>query len=367
MIHPDDSYVLGRCTWIAGTMTDSSPITAFLEQFLSRHRRIVLAVFLCAFGLLALKLRFIQDDAFISFTYARSLVQGEGLAWSGTHVEGYTNFLWVLWVASGIKLGIDPVLWSYLSGIAALLCTIYGLYRLAYFLFRSRFHAFIALLLFGSNYTVLSFSTGGLETMLQTALICWSALILCENAFDKELTLKYSIITGVLFALAFLARMDSVLPLSVLFVFAAARSHRKGHSMAGFLWIAAVCVVVASLWMLWRYSYYGQFLPNTYYAKVSGPAYSNGMRFIGRFLHWYLFWPFIGLGGVMLAIRKHSLPHLLQLSIVILVAWCAYIVYIGGDFMEFRYFVPVAPFLVLVVVYCVWHGIGGYLFKRPRG
>jgi hypothetical protein len=53
---------------------------------------------------------FLCDDAFISFRYARSLVEGHGLVFNaGERVEGYTNFLWVLELAALWKVfGLRP-------------------------------------------------------------------------------------------------------------------------------------------------------------------------------------------------------------------------------------------------------------------
>jgi len=31
----------------------------------------------------------------------QGLVEGNGLTWFGNRVEGYTNFLWVTWIALG--------------------------------------------------------------------------------------------------------------------------------------------------------------------------------------------------------------------------------------------------------------------------
>ena len=41
------------------------------------------------------------DDAMISMRYARHLADGLGLVWnpSGERVEGYTNFLWTIYIA----------------------------------------------------------------------------------------------------------------------------------------------------------------------------------------------------------------------------------------------------------------------------
>src|SRR4051812_7652064 len=40
------------------------------------------------------------DDSMISMVYARNLADGKGLVYqAGEHIEGYTNFLWTLWMA----------------------------------------------------------------------------------------------------------------------------------------------------------------------------------------------------------------------------------------------------------------------------
>src|SRR3972149_692187 len=63
--------------------------------------------------------RFIQDDAFISFRYALNLVKGCGLVWNpGERVEGYTNFLWTLFMAVPHLMGIDVVQFSMWLGMA---------------------------------------------------------------------------------------------------------------------------------------------------------------------------------------------------------------------------------------------------------
>ena len=54
---------------------------------------------------------FLCDDAFISFRYARNLARHGSLVYNAEpleYVEGYTNFLWVLVLAAGDVVGIDP-------------------------------------------------------------------------------------------------------------------------------------------------------------------------------------------------------------------------------------------------------------------
>src|SRR5438046_4061378 len=61
----------------------------------------------------------ICDDAFISFRYARNLVDGLGLRFNAEEaVEGYSNFLWTMLCALAAALGMDPVSFAQWAGIA---------------------------------------------------------------------------------------------------------------------------------------------------------------------------------------------------------------------------------------------------------
>ena len=96
----------------------------------------------------AISLDFLLDDAFISFRYAQNLVEGHGLVFNpggpGEPVEGYTNFLWVLLMAAGMVVGIEPELLSRVLGLA---CFAAGLLAVAVPLGRQSFrHPSTALL-----------------------------------------------------------------------------------------------------------------------------------------------------------------------------------------------------------------------------
>ncbi len=75
-----------------------------------RNARVILLYlpWLALLGWLASLSWFLTDDAFISFRYARNLLEGHGLVFNpGEYVEGYSNFLWVLelaaiWGLSGV-------------------------------------------------------------------------------------------------------------------------------------------------------------------------------------------------------------------------------------------------------------------------
>src|SRR5438034_8934210 len=86
----------------------------------------VLTVLAIAVGVgYALRLWWTSDDAYISFRYARNLVHGLGLVYNaGERVEGYSNFLWTLWCALGLRLGCAPETWANVSSIACYAATL---------------------------------------------------------------------------------------------------------------------------------------------------------------------------------------------------------------------------------------------------
>src|SRR5262245_7250535 len=80
----------------------------------------------------ALLFDFVSDDAYISFRYARNLAEHGQLVFNlGERVEGYTNFLWTLLLAGGIKLGVSPVVASRFLGVAFAVGTLAVAVRLA--------------------------------------------------------------------------------------------------------------------------------------------------------------------------------------------------------------------------------------------
>ena len=93
------------------------------------HARLVsLGVALALFAWLVARFDFLIDDAFISFRYARNLVEGQGLVYNpGERIEGYSNFLWVLveaaLLAGGLPILMGTKVLGLCSGVAAVLLT----------------------------------------------------------------------------------------------------------------------------------------------------------------------------------------------------------------------------------------------------
>ena len=133
------------------------------------------SLLLCAHSL---AFNFVTDDAFISFVYAKNLVEHGALVFNlGERVEGYTNFLWTLIVAAGLALKIPAELSSRVLGT---LCGILTMFYLATVLRKLRadkeslWDSVSAWILAGiPGYAC--WSSGGLETQL-FALFCTLSL-----------------------------------------------------------------------------------------------------------------------------------------------------------------------------------------------
>jgi arabinofuranosyltransferase len=304
---------------------------------------------------LARALAFVQDDAFISFLYARNLVEGRGLTWFGERVEGYTDFLWVVWIALGLRLGADPVVWTRGTGLAALAVTVLAVCFVAGRIFAGARTATLAVAVLLTNFSFLCWATGGLETMAQTALVCLLLALHLRDRRGRPGPVAGAALASALAGAALLLRLDSAIPVAVVLAFEWRTLGRAAAPRAARAALALPLAALVGGWLAWKLSYYGQLLPNSFAAKVrpTEALALNGLAYLGRFLHWYRIWPLLVLGAlVALALRRRP-PAALAAPALLLALWSVYVVAVGGDFMEFRFLVPVFPCLALLLAWAL--------------
>ena len=217
---------------------------------------------------------FYHDDALISLRYALNFVQSGDLSWNvGDRVEGYTNFLHLVSVSGLIKLGFDPILASRIvNALGALLLVLAiwtGVRRIAPGAGLDLVRA-VAVAGALSSLSVAVWILGGLETVVAAAFLAWGVALLLP-AFDpaKADRLGFAALSGLFFALAYLTRPDAVVMnfaagIGVV-IFGCAVFWRR---VAQCVIVGAVPLAVIGLHMVWRLDYYGDPLPNTFYAKV---------------------------------------------------------------------------------------------------
>jgi hypothetical protein len=186
-----------------------------------------------------------SEDAFITFRYARHLAGGHGLVYNpGEHVMGFTSPLWTIWMALGIRLLNDPVLWSRLWAAAAdvvtLLLTTVALER-----YVSRASAWCFAMFFAGWFYFSAVAVSGMENGVMLALVVLSA----------ALTERRHVLAGPALAALALSRPEG---------FAAALFLLFGASWRDRA-IAAVLVAPA---LAALQSYYGSIVPQSLIAKA---------------------------------------------------------------------------------------------------
>ncbi len=103
------------------------------------------------------------------------------------------------------------------------------------------------------------------------------------------------------------------------------------------IWLAAPFVVLVGAHFLWRYAYYGEWLPNTYYAKHVRPWYESGFRYLWAAAIETGLYLLIPLAVVAMRDRwRTSRDGTYALALLLVGAHMAYLMRIGGDHFEYR-------------------------------
>ena len=283
------------------------------------------------------------DDAFISYRYAANFAHGAGLVFNpGEYVEGYTNLLWTLLVAAGIALGGDAPALGHWLGVLFATATLVGTYAYTLRLIGTPARPLLALLapagLLAANAFV-CWTTAGLETPLFLWLIVAAALALAHG--------RRWVAAG-LCLLATLTRPEGALVAACLLgvdlasiVRTMPRQQRPALAMAGQAGPVLLYAAGLGLLTLFRLWYYGDVVPNTFYAKVGGIPVSRGLLYLRNAL---VDGPALLLPGAILAAVR--LPAF-RPAFAFIALNAIYVAAIGGDvFPVGRFFLPCLPLLL---------------------
>ncbi|HEX3131791.1 MAG TPA: hypothetical protein VH394_30925 [Thermoanaerobaculia bacterium] len=285
------------------------------------------------------------DDAMISMTYARNAVEGHGLNWArqGEPVEGFTHPLWLVPMVASNLLPVELRFRSLpmqLLSLVLLLATVLAVRRLvlSWFSTEGARHWMPAAAMTGFCYALAYWSLFGMETMLQALLAVVAvhlAIASVEGRRERHLEL------WLVCAAAYLLRMDMLLLAVAVQVWVAARGGlRRGKAR----WLAGLGVFLALAlgYSLFRWVYFHDLLPNTYYLKLTGVPrvvrLLRGLLCLEPFVRNHLVLLLAaGIGAVPLLRRNRRL----ELPLAIFLLYCAYSVWVGGDAWDLDVEVPV--------------------------
>ncbi len=280
----------------------------------------------------------LQDDAYISFRYARNAALGHGLVYNpGEPVEGYTNFLWTVLFVPVEWAGLDP------GPVAALLGTLFTV-ALVHAAWRLGDRRALAPLLVAAFPGLALEGVQGLETCFYAWLVTWALI--------------GGRLWPVLAGLAALTRPEGYAVFGLLWLL------RGDKIKTGAAFLALTVPHIAFRWLT-----YHAWVPNTFHAKVGGAeslmgsAAVRGLRYLGDGAWSALPFAMLLVVAAGVAIKRRKLPVPKELA-AFLGFFLVYIVSVGGDFKGTgRFLIPLLPALAVVAEGALWE-VGGTRTSR---
>lgn len=297
------------------------------------------------------------DDAMVSMRYASNIAAGHGFVWNpgGERVEGATNLLWTIYMALCHLIPIPEskiALLVQLTGLFMLIVTVLVTARLASIVADDNpFIVIASAFLTAFCYPLIFWTLRGMEVGFLTLLVT-SALFVTMRALYAS---QFSCLQYFLLGIAVLTRLDMVIPFFAILFFSALvdKQHRLKHVGVGLLFLS---VAVGSQ-TLWRLLYFGEWLPNTYYLKLTGfPFVPRLFRGLWVTLQWLVV--FVPIGFLLPSAVLLSLNKRLGLLLAIPIAQILYNIYVGGDAWERlgfsnRYITIAMPSIILLLAFTI--------------
>lgn len=355
---------------------------------------------------------FTIDDAYISYRYADKFAEGLGLVYNaGERIEGYTNFSWTVILGLGIKFGLDPDLVAKSLGSIFALASLTLCYHLSSSIRPLKLLPCVATWLLATSMPFIGYAVFGLETPFFIFLVLMGTLLFSREEKAEGWTFPWS---GIVFGLAGLTRPEAPMYLGLLMLFLGGRGLIPAEKVFGpqakddearpFAVLSALLLLVTvmlvrlkvptlatpfnvlsylllalgavallsqipralfgkvnllrgtlfvapiALHVLWRKSYYGSFLPNTFTAKTGDirQQLAGGLDYVSQFLRHDGVVLYLLLFGLAYAlVRKQRLALAMAATVGL---GTAYVILVGGDWMPlFRFMAPVLPFAFMLI------------------
>lgn len=313
------------------------------------------------------------DDAYISLRYAENFVAGKGLVWNeGEYVEGYTNFLWTLLISAVLWLTpLEAPLIAVLGSMLAFATNLWVVWRISLKIappFHARAFTFpIAVALLAVQETFTDYGSSGLETAFASLMVNLGVLaLISERSAGGSGGLsgpQASFWAGFCWIMATLTRPDHAVFYAVgsavvlgIWIGPSWRARQRGLAAIwreGLLPMATYAAPFL-IWLVhsaWKLHYYGELLPNTYYAKSAYMTYySQGLVYAASFHLGSHLW--IVLLAVLLLWPwrpPSSIPgqRFMAFAVPAILLYEWYVIRVGGDFMYGRFYVTLIPLILL--------------------
>lgn len=346
---------------IAAYVLDGAHLTACKNIGMTlREQKTFVWVVALVFLVVMLRTAWISDDAAITLRTVMNFLHGYGPTFNlDERVQAYTHPLWFLLLSATSVVTGNIFFATFLLSIACSLAAVW--------LVLSRARSIWAVMIVGGLFILskafVDFSTSGLENPLSHLLL--GLMIMAAAHVSSRPAGKYSLLFWLLCSALYLSRPDLLVIVAPLALWVAIRSSFDKKQLLGALLLGGLPVV---LWTAFSLYYYGFPFPNTAYAKLGSgiPLDSRITQGVRYLLHCLdrdpLTLAFIVL-GCLFAFRSSSLNRCLIAGVV---SYLAYVISIGGDFMEGRFLTAplyVTAFMVVGEAFqrIQWLGFGSIL------
>lgn len=223
-------------------------------------------------------IQFTVDDSYITFRYAKNLIDYGVWNWevNSPFVEAYTNFFFAILAVIPEFLGLSAPLFFKFFGAVLI---VYISLRLKS-LMNSRATYAMALTAFLTAPYLFVHAFSGLETLFFITLIFDLVVLVTSNSIS---------VNRERFLFAILLLLPLTRPEGALFSlvgFSLYFYKNKGIKEKAFL---IFLVMAGAGYFLWRYSYFGYFLPNTFYIKSTNPIdYKDVIHYMISHYHYFV-------------------------------------------------------------------------------
>jgi len=293
---------------------------------------------------------------YIVYRYVENIASGNGFVYNvGEYVEGVSCFLWTVLLVPFSYFSFDLVAATpWISALLALLIVFFLPKVITVVAPDTNNNIRVIACFFLASYPCFAFwAKSGLETSLY-------GLLLLTTIYTFFLDSKKMLIVSALAGIATcLTRPEGPFILAAI-PLGHVMHHRGKELNKLILW----CGIVAAgflLFLSFRYSYFGDLFPNTYYAKVGGDVYRRitkgflySFNFLSTLTPLVLFdAKFSGIVASLIVTASWFYGffnrRLRYLSLAVLLN-LVFIFVAGGDWMPlFRFWVPLLPFILILV------------------
>ncbi|MCD6385171.1 hypothetical protein J7M23_05270 [Candidatus Sumerlaeota bacterium] len=317
----------------------------------------------------------IGEDAFITFRYVENVARGEGLVYNpGERVEGFSNFLWLMILVVFRLLGLDVLTVSKVLAAGAnsglmIFCTLLlrsllrALAERRYLRLPSLVLVLPALFIF-FNPMLHYHADRGLETCFYAMLLVMAGWLFAEQKW---------IPAGLGFSAVALTRPEGIFYAGVALLFLIwlmiwqSKTNASLHYNQLLKFVVPIFVLFGGF-LIWRRLYFGYWLPNTVYAKVSklNFYYNPSTGLLWQFIKSWSFLPVIAVAGSVVILfyeRDFRLRWRLLFLLALPVTVLLYTLGIGYILAApFRHYVPSVPFFIVLLSF-----LCAYAYTRRAG